>query len=139
MKKLNVSMIAAALWLSSIASAGAAQWDGSSAAYHAHVIAVDKGFELHVHDKAKHLPVDLTKGKVTATMLKDGKRVALPLVHKQTGIMTSATPLAGDWTILVAFGLTGTKPQQIRFASTSTQKAKADHDHDHDPKHDHKH
>ena len=131
MNTLKISMMTAALSLASIASSWAAQWDGSSAAYHAHVIAVDKGFELHVHDKAKHLPVDLTKGKVTATMLKDGKRIALPLVHKQTGIMTSATPLAGDWTILVAFGLAGTKPQQIRFASMSTPKAKAEHDHKH--------
>jgi hypothetical protein len=119
MNTLKISMMTAVLSLASIASSWAAQWDGSSAAFHAHVIAVDKGFELHVHDKARHLPVDLTKGKVTATMLKDGKRIALPLVHKQTGIMTSAASLAGKWTILVAFNLTGAKPQQVRFSNTT--------------------
>ena len=135
MNELNRLMITGALLLLSAVTASAAQWDGSSAAFHGHVIAVEKGFELHVHDKAKHLPVDLTRGRVTATMLKDGKRIALPLVHKQTGIMTSASPLAGKWTMLVAFQLTGTKPQQVRFASTSESKD----DHDHDGAHDHKH
>jgi hypothetical protein len=132
MNKLSSLMITATLLLSTV-TASAAQWDGSSTAFHGHVIAVDKGFELHVHDKAKHLPVDLTRGKVTATMLKEGKRIALPLVHKQTGIMTSASPLAGKWTILVAFQLAGTKPQQIRFASTPAPNG------DHDQEHDHKH
>jgi hypothetical protein len=127
MKRVNGLMIAAVASFMSVVTASAAQWDGSSAAFHAHVIAVDKGFELHVHDKAKHLPVELTRGKVTATMLKDGKRIALPLVHKQTGIMTSAAPLAGKWTILVAFQLATTKPQQIRFSSTPTD----GHDHKH--------
>ena len=133
MNKLNSLMITAALLLLSTVTASAAQWDATSAAFHVHVIAVGSGFELHVHDKAKHLPVDLTRGKVTATMLKDGKRIALPLVHKQTGIMTSAAPLAGKWTILVAFQLNGTKPQQIRFSSTSAPKD------DHDQENDHKH
>lgn len=127
MNKLSVWVVAGVLSLASIASACAAQWDSSSAAFHAHVIAVDKGFELHVHDKAKHLPVDLTRGKVTATMLKDGKRIALPLVHKQTGIMTSGSTLAGKWTILVAVNLTGAKPQQIRFSTTPAES----HDHKH--------
>lgn len=127
MNEMNRLMITAALLLLSTVTASAAQWDASSAAFHVHVIAVEKGFELHVHDKAKHLPVDLKRGKVTATMLKDGKRIVLPLLHKQTGIMTSATPLAGKWTILVAFQLTGTKPQQVRFSSMSA------------PKDDHKH
>ncbi len=127
MNILNRVMIAGALLMAASLPSEAAQWDGSSVAYHAHLIAVEPGFELHVHDKAKHLPVDLTKGKVTATMLKDGKRVALPLAHKQTGIMTGKTPLAGQWTILVAFSLTGQKPQQIRFSSTPAD----GHDHKH--------
>jgi hypothetical protein len=134
MNEMNRLMITAVLLFLSTVTASAAQWDATSAAFHVHVIAVGNGFELHVHDKAKHLPVDLTRGKVTATMLKDGKRVALPLVHKQTGIMTSASPLAGKWAMLVAFQLTGTKPQQVRFASTSESKD----DHDHDGAHDHK-
>jgi hypothetical protein len=127
MNMLNKVMITGALLLAGGLPAEAAQWDGSSAAYHAHLVAVEPGFELHVHDKAKHLPVDLTKGKVTATMLKDGKRIALPLAHKQTGIMTGKAGLAGQWTILVAFSLAGQKPQQIRFSSTSTD----GHDHEH--------
>lgn len=134
MNEMNRLMITAALLLLSTVTASAAQWDATSAAFHVHVIAVGNGFELHVHDKAKHLPVDLTRGKVTATMLKDGKRVALPLVHKQTGIMTSSSPLAGKWAMLVAFQLTGTKPQQVRFASAPAAKD----DHDHDGAHDHK-
>jgi hypothetical protein len=114
---------------------GSAKWDAVAGAYHVHLVPLDqKGFEVHVHDIAQHLPVDLTRGKVTATLLRDGKTAPVALAHhKQKGIMTSATPLAGKWTMLVRIDLQGQKPAQARFTSGETfnTKAKPKSQHDH--------
>jgi hypothetical protein len=96
-----------------------AQWNGTAGDYHVHLITVANGFEVHVHDLATHSLVDLQRGTVTATLLKDGKRTKVPLAHKQKSIMTSALPLTGKWTMLIAINLQGKKPAQARFSSVT--------------------
>lgn len=114
---------------------GSSKWDVVAGGYHVHYVPLEqKGFEIHVHDKAQHLPVDLTKGKVSATLLRDGKTAPVALVHhKQKGIMTSATPLTGKWILLVSINLQGQKPAQARFTSGETENTKSQSK----PKHDH--
>jgi hypothetical protein len=131
---MTIAIRSVLLALASCALMGSAQWDAVAGAYHVHLVPVDKGFEVHVHDKAKHLPVDLTRGKVIATLLRDGKKSQLPLAHhEQKGIMTSAAGLTGHWTLLVAITLQGQKPAQARFTSTgaSSDKSKNNSGHEH--------
>jgi hypothetical protein len=114
------------LVLFSSAVMAAANWHAVAGDYHVHIVPTQAGFEVHVHDKAKHLPVDLTRGKLTATLLRGGRTMQLPLSHhEQKGIMTSATPLTGKWTLLVRINLQGQKPAQARFASVDANNTKA--------------
>jgi hypothetical protein len=103
----------------SMAATTNAQWNGVAGDYHVHLIAVPTGFEVHVHDLATHGLVDLQRGTVTATLLKDGKRAKVALTHKQKSIVASAAPLTGNWTMLIAISLQGKKPAQIRFSSVA--------------------
>lgn len=86
-------------------------------AFHMHLVALDKGFEVHVHDVAKHLPVDLAKAKTRATLLVDGKTTVLPLSVKAKGILSGATPLPPRWTLLVMLNVPGQKPATARFSA----------------------
>jgi hypothetical protein len=108
-----------------------AQWNGVAGDYHVHLISVANGFEVHVHDLETHSLVDLQRGTVSATLLKDGKRTKVPLVHKQKSIVTSAAPLTGKWTMLIAISLQGKKPTQIRFSSAAADSKPKTEEHDH--------
>jgi hypothetical protein len=116
-----------ALMLLTGAAMAAANWHAVAGAYHVHIVPTKAGFEVHVHDKARHLPVDLTRGKLTATLLRGGQTMQLPLSHhKQKGIMTSTTELTGRWTLLVGIKLQGQKPAQARFTSVDANNTKTE-------------
>ncbi len=138
--------IAAAFgWASGVARA--AQWDMTSGAFHTHLMTVDGGFQLYIHDKATHGNVDTSKGKVTATLLAGGKSIAVPLTTRQAGVIAGSQPLTGDWVMLFRVAMPGVKPAQIRYSSkmkpggqdaaeataakTATGAAKSGHDHSH--------
>lgn len=87
-------------------------------AFHVHLVTVDEGFEVHVHDAATHRPVDLSRARTRATLLADGKTAVLPLSVKGIGILGSRQVLPRQWTLLVALEVAGSKPAQARFTST---------------------
>lgn len=127
--------------------AAATQWDLSEGDYHTHLMTTDKGFQLFLHDRATHTSVDTARGKVVATVLAGGKRETVPLTQKAVGLLESARPLSGDWTLLVRLDVPGRKPAQLRYSSRmksgSQDAAKQDATKQVDgkkaPAHDHKH
>lgn len=125
------------------AAAGAMQWDLSAGSYHSHLIALEKGFELHLHDQATHGIVDTSRAKVTATLLAGGMRREIPVRQKQAGILVGDRALKGDWTLLFRVDVPGRKPAQLRYSSKMPRSGadagkERDHDgndHDHDDDH----
>lgn len=96
---------------------GPATLNVTSGAFHVHLVPLDKGFEVHVHDVAKHLPVDLTSARTRATLLAGGKTAVVPLTVKGKGILGGAAPLPPHWTLLVTLTVRGQKPATARFSS----------------------
>ncbi len=125
----------------------ATQWDMTSGDFHTHLMSVDGGFQLHIHDKATHSGVDTSKGKVTATLLAGGKTSPVPITIKQVGVIAGSQPLAGDWVMLFRVTMPGMKPAQIRYSSkmkpggqdapaaAASKTAKGDASDGHDPSH----
>lgn len=140
---LRAASLACLALAASATTALASQWDASAGDFHTHLLSTERGFDLHVHDKATHGSVDTRKGKVVATLLAGGKPQVVPLSFVQSGVLRGARPLAGDWTLLVRFEMPGKKPAQVRYSSkmkpgsqdvaTGAKPAAQDHDdHDHD-------
>ena len=89
----------------------------TAGAFHLHLVPLQKGFEVHVHDVAKHLPVDLTSARTRATLLAGGKTTAVPLTVKGKGILAGAATLPPRWAMLVTLTVAGQKVTTARFSS----------------------
>ncbi len=162
MRVLSVLRVLGATLLATALPAAATQWDMSAGDFHTHLVSTERGFQLHIHDKATHKVVDTRRGRVVATMLSGTRTQPVALTFLQAGVLTAAQPLAGDWTLLVRFDVPGMKPAQVRYSSKmkpgkqdidpagakskpatkSTAKSgdashEHDHEHDHDGDHDH--
>ncbi len=96
---------------------GAANLNATAGAFHVHLVPLEKGFEVHVHDVAKHLPVDLTSARTRATLLVGGKTTVVPLAIKGKGILSGAATPPPRWTMLVTLTVPGQKTASARFSS----------------------
>jgi len=115
LKTTVITALAALLLVA--APASAQQWDMVAGSYHTHLIFHADRFELHLHDKASHGPVDTSKGRYTATLLSGGRTAAVPVTAAKNGIITGRPVPSGEWVLLFRVEAPGRAPTQVRYSS----------------------